>query len=309
MKKIKNLLYTLITLAAVCLSIHFMSFLLRPADMDTALQAVEVFHDLPENSVDVMCFGSSHMWYGLDPRVITSESGLSAYNFGCYYQKINTTLLFMQEAFRTQHPKAVIVDTFYANRLKSDEVFDGELYSTKKIRLSADKLSYLKQCFGSDVESYINYFFPFSVFHGNWKDLTFDFDNSTDFGLRGCRGYAEFNAVTRSSFPVRKDQNSHILSEESISVLSKMTKLCKENGAELIFITIPYEEEYKYASAMKAFAEQNGCVYIDLFDHIEEIGLDPMTDFADRSHLNSSGAAKIGAFMGKYLTNNFSFAE
>lgn len=310
-KKRKNLVYTLITLVLIFLAVHFLGVLVRPANMDIAVDSAAAFHDMPENSIDVLCMGSSHMWRGYDPVTAYRKYGIASYNFGCYYQKINTTLLFLQDAFRTQSPKVVVIDTFYCNRLKSDDTFDGELYSTKKISFSADKLRYLHDCFGNDFEKYLNYFVPLTAFHGNWVSL-FEKDIGSDFSdidLRDTFGFASSDRTVPSRLPDSTETEQRSLTPDAETVLRQIVTLCRKNGADPVFITIPYEEAFAYSDAMTTFAECNGCAYLDLFEYIEEIGLDAETDFSDASHLNSSGADKIASFIGKYLSEHFSLTD
>ena len=306
-KKLKDLLFTLITLSLILCCVMLLGILVRPADMDIAVDSAAALHDMPDDSIDVLCLGSSHMWRGLDPLTMRREYGIAAYNYGCYYQKINTTLLFLQDAFRTQSPKVVVIDTFYANRLKEDPVFDGELYSTKNITLCADKLRYLKNCFGGDIEKYLSYFVPLTAFHGNWVSLFSDTDprNIQHIDLRETLGFAASDSVRRSSVPNAPAEVQDALSERAVGILTDIVDLCRKNGAEPVFITIPYEKPYSYSDAMTAFAEQHGCIYLNLFEYMVETGLDADTDFSDTSHLNSSGAKKIASFMGKYLSEHF----
>ena len=79
MKK-RNILSCLAVLVLVALGIARLNVLLRPVDTDSPVAAIETFHTLPENSVEVMGFGSSHMWLGLDTMTMYDEYGIGAYN-------------------------------------------------------------------------------------------------------------------------------------------------------------------------------------------------------------------------------------
>lgn len=43
--------------------------------------------------------------------------------------------------------------------------------------------------------------------------------------------------------------------------------------------------------------------------HYREMGLDFSTDFADHAHLNVAGGAKYTAYLGKWLSKNYSFPD
>ena len=74
MKK-RNILSCLAVLALVALGIARLNVLFRPVDTDSPVTAIETFHTLPENAVEVMGFGSSHMWLGLDEASDFSGTG------------------------------------------------------------------------------------------------------------------------------------------------------------------------------------------------------------------------------------------
>jgi hypothetical protein len=60
---------------------------------------------------------------------------------------------------------------------------------------------------------------------------------------------------------------------------------------------------------MKQYAQDNGCVYFNLFEYIDETGIDGETDFSDTGHLNDSGAAKVADFLGEYIINNYDVTD
>ena len=311
-KRLLNLFYFGTTLILLFVVIFGFGHLLRPVDLDIATEAVDTFHALPKNSVDVLCLGSSHMWRGLDPLTMYREYGITAYNYGCVYQKINTTLLFLQDAFLTQSPKIVVIDSFYANRLNTYNKLNNELYSTRHIRFTKEKLSYLHSVLGSDPEQYLAYFVPFAAFHGNWESL-FQPDNDNTVRpskrLSDTLGFAFSESTVPASFPIIFSAEQLPLNSDAIAVLDEIVSLCNEHQAHVVFITIPYEKEYQYVNAMRSYASANKCIYLNLFEHLEEIGYNGMTDFSDGSHLNASGAAKTASFLGAYLSDHFELTD
>ena len=46
-----------------------------------------------------------------------------------------------------------------------------------------------------------------------------------------------------------------------------------------IFYTVPYEGEYNYSDAMAEYAAANNCTYLNLFEHMDDVGLNGDTDF------------------------------
>ena len=99
------------------------------------------------------------------------------------------------------------------------------------------------------------------------------------------------------------------ISSEARNTLDDIVKICRQKGIEIIFYTVPYEGSYKYAEEMKAYAEENDCIYIDFFEKVEEIGLNCDTDFQDKGHLNTSGARKIANYLGRFITENYDITD
>ena len=312
-KKFSNVLGCLAVLGLVTLGIVRLNTLLRPVDTDSPVNAIETFHTLPENSLEVMGFGSSHMWLGLDPRVLYEHYGIEAYNYGCNWQELNTTLLFLQDALQTQQPKVVVIDTFNVNTWKQDMDMDGEIYYTTAIPWLREKLPYLYQCFGPyNKDRYLSYFMPLAAFHENWVNLSpqsFRLPAQSGDDYRKTMGYSPSDAVTPVEIPDQTLQDQQSLQEEAARLLRQIVDLCRERDIDVVLCTIPWQGVNVYADALTAFAEANGCSYVNLYDHLADMALDESTDFSDTGHLNSSGAAKVADFLGAYLTERYALTD
>ena len=107
--------------------------------------------------------------------------------------------------------------------------------------------------------------------------------------------------------PATFEQKS--ISGRAKAVLDDIVKTCQEKDIEIIFYTVPYEGSYGSSAAVKEYAEENGCAYINFFEKIEDVGLDCNTDFQDRGHLNTSGARKIASYLGKFIVDNYDVTD
>ena len=237
--------------------------------------------------------------------------GINAYNYGGNWQHINTTALFVKDSLRTQTPSIALVETYRANAVLEDSDLNGEIYYTKKIGIFKDKYKYLRQCFGDRLERYFSYYFPLVAFHGNWGNLeeeNFDKNNAVDFFL-GNRGYESSERTAIAVIKNYKDFKQYELSDDAVSTLNDIVSACRKRGIEVIFFTVPYEGEYNYIDAMKRYAEANNCIYLNLFEKIDDIGIDGNTDFRDIDHLNDSGAKKVADYLGGYIRKNYNVAD
>lgn len=308
-RRVKILVGCIVTISLIVGAVHRLGVLLRPVNTDVAIHAIDTFHDMPENSFEVIGYGSSHMWSSMDPMVLYDNYGIGAYNYGCNWQRINTTKLFFEDSLRTQSPKIILIETYLVNSVQQDTVINGEIYYTRAVDEFEGKRSYLKQCFGTDIESWLSYYMPLCAFHDNWTNLdkrSFESNSdSTDFNK--YMGYLFNDDVMPVELPKTFVQND--LAEESIAVLDAIVEICDKNDIEIIFFTTPMEYAYPYGNAMTKYAREHNCVYINFFEYIDEIGLNPKTDFYDAGHLNANGAGKISNFLGEYIVNNYNVTD
>lgn len=309
--KIRHIISGVIMIGLIASSVYILGILVRPINTDVSFNAIDTFHDMPEDSIEVIGYGSSRMRKSLDSMTMYENYGVGVYNYGCQWQNFNTTYLFLLDSLQTQSPDVALIEVNKVGSILSNVNMGGEIYYTTAINESTYKYQYLYQCFGTEIDRYISYFVPVFAFHENWKSLEESnfMLNSSDVDLYKTMGYdgvdtvKSFEAVDSSTFQEKE------LGEESLELLNNIVDLCNENDIEIIFYLTPGSVEYKYSDAMATFAAENDCVYFDLFDYIEELNIDWSTDFADKSHLNNSGAAKVTNFLGAYIVENYDVTD
>lgn len=304
---IKKLFGCIITIVVTIGLVLYLGYILRPTDTDMTVSSIKTFHELPENSLDVIGYGSSHMWRGLDTLKLYEDYGIKAYNYGCNWQHINTTSLFIKDSLRTQSPKLLLIDTFYVNNVLMNTSMDGEIYYTRAISNFEGKRQYLKECFGEDLQGYLSYYVPFCAFHENWVNIS---KNSfkhieVEESFFENRGFVSSDSVVPVQIGDPTTFEQRPLNGYAESILDEIVGICKEKNIEIIFFTVPWQGEYAHSNAMKEYASQNGYPYFDMFELCDEVGLNGDTDFSDAGHLNSSGAAKVADYLGKYIVENY----
>ena len=331
MKRILGIacVFILVISAVACCSRLF-----RPTKTDIAFQQAEVFHNLPENSLDVVVFGSSHAWRGVDTEAMYNEYGIRAYNYGCFWQHINTLSLYFFDCIETQTPKVILLETFNIEELLKDTDMDGEIYYTHALPLNRRKINYLKQCFEPDEDleedpedekavspknvrgRFLSYFFPFSVYHSNWNSLTKESFTDSMLGedLSRTRGYHNVDIYHGETKYKAKliDQDKveqKELPDDSIIILDEIAAACRERGIQIVFFTSPWVGEFQYRDAIRKYAEENGCAYINFFDKLEEAGISAKTDFYDQGHLNDRGAKKQTRYLAEYLREHYELPD
>jgi hypothetical protein len=169
---VKNICAVIVVCIMIILGVAYLGKLISPYKTYDAKASIDAFHDLEENTVEVIVYGSSHAWRGFDVMAMYEEYGIGAYNYGCNWQHINTTRLFIEDSFRTQKPKVILIETYKAGELLNDIDMNGEVLYTREISQFDGKQRYLKQVFGNKTYRYVSYYVPFVAFHSNWNNLT-----------------------------------------------------------------------------------------------------------------------------------------
>lgn len=271
---------------------------LEPAYIGDTYNAMDAFASLPENSNDVLVYGSSHAWKGFDSEKIWKD-GIRIFNCGSNWQALNTTELFVKQSLKTQSPKVAVIETYRVGAVLQNTQMDGEIYYTNHLPWSKEKAAYLKQCFGNDYSQYLSYFFPVIPFHSNWSALTqWSFENPSDSrDLAASRGFYGSKAVRPAVISDWHTFEQKALPAASVRTLDSIVGALQKRHVKILFYTQPYQGEFNYHDALTDYATKHDCAYVDLFEHMDGLGLDGNADFADTSHLNEKGAAKVAAYL------------
>ncbi len=301
----KKIMSSVLFLAILAGSIYVCGNILRPVNTDVCKNQIQTFHSLEEDSIDVMAYGSSRCWRGFSSVEFQNEYGVTCYNYGCNWQKINTTWLFLKDSLLTQSPKVAFVETGFLGWIKEDQEVDGEIYYTRELKWTESKKEYLEQCFGSfgeHYDRYLSYFVPFVMDHANWESIKNKnfVKNSSKTDFIKSQGSVNSNTVVPLTISYNKNQEQ-ALPEASKEVLDDIVKICQEEQITLVFYTVPFEGEYHYADFFEQYAKDNNCYYVNLFDHMDDAGINEQTDFSDKDHLNTVGAIKATNYLGEYL--------
>lgn len=311
-ENLKKIIGIVIVVMFIIMGINRLGYLLRPISTDNAFNAINTFHNIPIDSIEVMGYGSSHMWMSVNPIELYSSYGIGAYNYGCTWQQLNTTLLFLKDSLKTQSPRIALIETYFVHEYKENTDMDGEIYYTTEIDNVSYKWEYLKQCFGNKMERYISYYMPLCAYHDNWVNIgKQNFQNRLEIqdDFYRSKGFLRRDEVTKIELPNCLDFEQKELDGTSYKILDEIVKTCKENNIEIIFFTAPWKGEYKYSDVMEQYAKENDCIYFNMFEYVDEIGLNGSEDFYDEGHLNVNGANKVSNFLGKYIVENYEVTD
>ncbi len=264
------------------------------------------FAALPRDSVDIVFIGTSHQFCSIDPDLIFNEYGKETFMLATSAQTVPMSYYAAMEAIELQHPDTIVFEVCYcANdfRTVTDEMshcfFDG-MPECKAKHLAIKDLI--------DEEDRINYYLPIGLYHNRWKELTeadFAFSTWTE---RGGVSYDE--VVYNPPIALISPEEKEPMPEEMEKYMDMLVALCKENNVNLILYAAPFNTLYdadnetaalnrrqRIFNYIEDYAAQNQVLYYNLFYEIEQIGLDGMTDWMDRQHLNRSGQEKLTRYV------------
>lgn len=316
----KNIIFRIIKLCVlfagfVCLFLGAQSVLRHKSywlfDDTPETEMWKTFYDTEKDSIDVLFFGSSHVYNSFNPAVFYDETGLTAFDMASSNQDLFTAYYYLREALKYQSPEYVVIETFGMFQ-RPFMVFDydkAQYYKTSfdEMKLSRDKIEGLLEWKKNINETgLVERFFPIFEYHSRWDDLTeVDFDD-TDYmyNINGyCISYDEsdFTYEGYNSFDERIE-----FPELVTDYFDKIYKLCEENGISVFIVTAP---DSKYAPAKHApveeLAENYGIPYIDYnsTDLIFSLNFNNEIYWKDMSHLNDFGSEKITRDYARYLVS------
>lgn len=265
------------------------------------------FYNEPENSMDVMYFGSSHIYCTVNPVAMEDLTGLSSYVLATQSQPVWVSYYYMKEALKTQKPKTVVMEVHMAIE-EEEYAEEGTLHSAiDPIPMSKNKIDMIYAAVPEGERR--NYIFNIIKYHTRWEELekedyTQDYLKEKD----AFRGYvrllqatpveerADLTQVTEASEPLTK----------TMTYFNKIIDLAEAEGFQLIFLKSPsnatVEEKMKY-NAVEALAIERGIPFVDYNLLYEEVGLDTAADFYDQRHLNEQGMMKFLPHFAQYLTD------
>ena len=190
----------------------------------------------------------------------------------------------------------------------ADENLDG-------MRISLNKL---EAVYTSVQEEQSHFFLGFTEYHSRYDQLTTeDFQNFVwnRKTQERWKGYTPLNRHAELTEPdMSHVTTSQEMTEKSKEYFEKIVELTKKEGIALALISGPYlleERDQEVYNSIGQLSEKDGLLFWNTNTpaHYREMGLDFSTDYADHAHLNEAGGAKYTAYLGKWLSQNYSFPD
>lgn len=243
-----------------------------------------------KNTVDFLVVGNSETYTTISPMEIFNKYGYTGYVSGMPGMRIQDVYYNLEDIYKVQKPKVVLLEVDTAFRYYGGTV--------KQLQMTA--------------EGWLKRILPLFENHNRWKNM-----------IQGTLvGYEKFvtdkdplkgyNYRTRIRKYNPKQWMKHTDDVEKMHdinklYLEKITKICKENGSQLVLYSAPAPKNWSYEkhNAIQKYADENNLAYVDLNLAVDELGIDWNKDYWDNGdHLNVTGAMKTTKYMGEFLHNN-----
>ncbi len=305
----KKLITALVFVSVLVGILYLMQRVLQLNTGHRGTDAVKGFYLEEPDSLDVLFLGASTMFCTADPKVLEDEFGIKSYDFGASAQALRLTRLFTEEAFKTQHPKVVCVEMLGV--CKQLKVMDSSSvnYSLMDLPLSWLKVRECYRMTGGDLGDTLCLLIPFVQYKDRWQELTAEDFVSKPLELSKGAYTPDLIADERPDFSEYYDADTTEPTEipaDTYEALGEIKALCDANGAQLLFFKAPNGGFTKGESlAIEKLAAEFDVPYINMFELMDEMGIDLDHDFRDNTHFNCYGSAKATRYIGEYLQAHY----
>lgn len=291
-----------------------------------------LYQHQPEDSIDVLFFGTSELYAGVFPTAMYHQTGMTSFNFAISNKSAITTYYQLEYALKYQTPDIVVCD-FVA--LFSDSLPDGnEAIYRKVVDTMPDyeiKCKLIRDlCKEDETQSELSYYFPLLRYHSMWNDLTeknFEKDYVYDTAYRqyrmGCLlSAANYNAndykqkyvIEPALWQAESDPDCK-MSSVSIAYYDKMIALCNSRGIKVVALIPPKlttaTSKVSQWDVMKDYFASRNVDVIDYntYEAVCGLNLALEEDYYNAAHLNDKGALKLSQDLAVKLSQTYHLAD
>lgn len=282
------------------------------ADRETTFSAV---YSEPDDSVDVLIVGSSHVNSGYIPSLLWENNNLSAVNAFSWSQPMWVSYHYIVEALKTQSPAYIVLEmygmTYGHSGIMPQEIDKTSYNNSFNLDPGWNRWQLIKtsEFCGLDLRKAQDFLY-ISRYHTKWKDfdwsyLSYNAHKQHDY----LKGYGYLTQTAGVETPVvALAQEELIPYEYCVEYLDKIVALCERKGIQLIFTLTPYvyqAEETGVLNWLERYSAEKGIPFFNYLygEDYERIGFDYRTDLADNGHCNYAGAVKVTQDLCTYLTS------
>lgn len=276
------------------------------------------FYKMEEDKVDVLCIGSSHIYYGIHTCRLFDEYGIASYLLASPGQPVWISYYLLEEALKTQKPKAVIFDI--GTLFQRDDDFGKYSWETViSMKPSKTKWDAIKaiNCYGECLDT-LGAFLSFPYYHTRVFSLTGqDYKNTERIRYHGYR--PEFGTIETEEleeWEAKQGEYSNkpvAVTKRTEVYLRKIIELCQNSGIHLMLVNSPYAnqtvEKQEAGNYIRLVAKEYQIPVIEGNRLLDEMQIEFEDDLLDASHLNYNGSIKYTDYLAKWMESNFNLPD
>lgn len=296
-------------------------------DNDANRQTFKAFYSEPENTIDVVYFGTSAAnRYFINPLAY-EESGMTCFTMATMGMPMFFIPTLADEINKTQDPDLYIIEIRWLLK-EREQVTDAHIRRvTDNMKLSGNKLEAIDEAFdfmdGSkgmleDIsENRIDYVIPIIKYHGKFAqgELTRG-DWKLTSSKNKTKGYVMSKKTTTqvNQFYGRLSDAVGEMSLEAEETLNYILDFCDKCDKEVLFVMSPYSVKTGQMPVFNSVIqniESRGYKVINFNtpQMYEELEIDWDKDFYNSKHLNYIGAEKYTRWLTDYLDKNYDLKD
>ncbi len=292
---VKNMVKSIIFVVLAVLGVAVLCVMFVPKTSDLAGGMTNPnargFYGEPKNTIDLVVLGDSNAYCAYSPMVTWSKYGIPSYVAAEGNQTIVGAIDLLNEILTCQNPKMVVFDV--------NMLWSGNSDAQR-----------LENCVTSMIQDSV----PVIKYHNRWK--TMSFEDSFKEKRYTFRSNTRGQRISRCVKPY-VGENKMEKSDDNDSIpfitkyfFEKLLKKCEDRGIKVVLIETPTATSWTYARhvAMEEYAEKNDLEFIDFNTLTGKYAIDWNNDTKDGGmHMNVYGAKKVTSYLGKYITDEYSF--
>jgi len=311
----KRIIKCAIAAIAFVLVFIFLQQLLTPKYATELIHGnmIREYYDSTKNH-NILFIGDCEVFATFSPITLWEEFGVTSFVRGSAQQLVWQSYYLLEEMLRYEQPEVIVFSVLamqYAepqseayNRL----TLGGMRWSPSKFRAIQSSMT--------EEESLISYIFPLFRFKDRWREIRVEdfhyFFTRPQITLNGFMINADTNPPSDFSPPPLRRAN-YDFGEKPLYYLQRITNLAAQHDIPLVLVKAPtlYPHWHtEWERQIVEFASENGLLYVNLLNHLDEIGLDFNYHTFDFGYtLNVFGAELTTSFFGRILTSEFNLRD
>jgi len=231
---------------------------------------------------------------------------------------------YLHEALRTQKPKVVILEAYYAVSTIEYDSSTSIVRNTYGMKPSTRYINALKV--SAPKDDFWEYFFKFTRYHNRYATLVKkDFLPNMVQDIVGNWNIGDYNLwgdwkgflAVYSHTPLKRPKVDNIIDRSPMTTKTELyyraiIELCIKNNIPLEIVVTPIVISSQHMQILNYaydIALEYDIPFTNFNNRYDEIGFDFSLDMADRNHANYRGSTKISRYIGTMLKEKYTISD